>query len=112
MSEWKLQCRSDERHLMTFADGLYHFDPTNDLERRRPIIPSITTGENAGIERCPDYDRDPGPQALREQAIEGRLLEERIAPGKKKDVPITPVDRLEQNLPFVDPDPDCGQLAG
>ena len=106
MSEWKLQRRGDERHPMTVADGLYHFDPADDLGRRRPIVPSLAAGENAGIERRPDYDRYPGSQALGKQVIERRLLEERIAPGKKKDVPITPIDRLEQNFPFVDPDPD------
>ena len=76
MSEWKLQRRGHERHLMTVAYCPYLFDPADDLGRRRPIVPSIAAGENAGIERCPDYDRYPGSQALGEQVIEGRLLEE------------------------------------
>src|SRR5580692_938692 len=112
MGEWKLQRRGDERHPMAIADCFYHFYPAGDLGRRRPIVPSVAACENTGIERCPDYDRYPGSQALGEQIIEGHLLEERITPGKKKDIPITPIDRLAQNFPFVDPDPDCPQLAG
>jgi hypothetical protein len=75
MSQWKLQRRSDERHLMAIADRFYHFDPAGDLGRRRPIAPSVAARENTGIEQCPDYDRYPGSQALGEQIIEGRLLE-------------------------------------
>src|SRR5438105_3496921 len=75
VSEWKLQRRSDDRHLMTVANCLYRFDPADDPGRRRPIVPSVAAGENAGIERCPDHDRYSGPQAPREQLIEGRLLE-------------------------------------
>src|SRR5947209_6336104 len=67
VSEWELQRRSDDRHLMTVTDCPYHFDPADDLGRRRPIVPSFAAGENAGIERCPDYDGYPGPQALTEQ---------------------------------------------
>ena len=71
MSDWELQRRGDEGHLMAVADCVYHFDSADDLGRRRPIIPCVPAGENAGIERCPDHDRYPGPQASREQVIEG-----------------------------------------
>ena len=66
MSEWKLQRRGDERHLMAVADGLYHFHSADDLGRRRPIVPCIAAGKNAGIEWRPDYDRYPGSQAFGE----------------------------------------------
>src|SRR5207245_1974258 len=92
MSEWKLQRSGDERHMVTAVECPYLFDPAYDLWRGRPIVPTLAAGQNAGIERCPDYDRYPGSQALGEQVIEGRLLEERITSGKKKDIPITPID--------------------
>src|SRR5215469_1936083 len=106
MGEWKLQRSRRQRYLVTIANRLDPVYPSDDLGWRRPIVPGVAPGENAGIQRTADHNRDPGRLAARQQIVERRLLEEGIAAGEKKDVPGAPLHRLQQHLPFVDADPD------
>ena len=62
----------------------------------------------------PPGSRSEGPMALglswgaglSWRFIERPLLEQGVAPGEQKGVPVTPFHRLQQNFPLVDADPD------
>ena len=83
----------------------------DDLGRRRVVVPGVAPGEDAGIERSADDDRGPGGDASRQQIVERRLLQQRIAPGQQKRVPLAPFHRFEQDLALVDADPDRAHRA-
>src|SRR5262252_467401 len=82
MGEWKLQRSRRQRYLVTIANRLDPVYPSDDLGWRRPIVPGVAPGENAGIQRTADHNRDPGRLAPRQQIVERRLLEEGIAAGE------------------------------
>ena len=96
---------------MRVADRGDRLDLRDDLGRRRVVVPGVAPGENAGIERPADHDRGPGGEAFRQQIVERRLFQQRVAPGQQKRVPLAPFHRFEQHLALVDADPDRAHRA-
>src|SRR6516162_7557740 len=49
MGKWKLQRGGCQRDLVTIANRLDPVHSSDDLGWRRPIVPGVAAGENAGI---------------------------------------------------------------
>ena len=106
MGERELQRGSRQRHGVRIAHRRDRLDPLDDGGRGRVVVPRVAPGEDAGIERPADDDRGAGGDAFRQEIVERRLFEQRIAAGQEEGVPLAPFHRFEKHLALVDTDPD------
>ena len=88
---------------MAVADRLNGIDPGDNLGRGGLIVPSVSAGEDAGVQRATDDDRCAGLDALWQQILKRRLFQQGIAAGEKEHVPGAPFQGFEQHLALVDP---------
>src|SRR5438067_10620735 len=91
---------------MTIANSSDRINPSDDLRGSSLVVPGVTPSEDPRVERTANYDRYSCVETFRKQIVERPLLEQGVAPGEQKGVPVTPFHRLQQNFPLVDADPD------
>jgi len=61
---------------MAVADHLNGIDPGDNLGRGGLIVPSVSAGEDAGVQRAADDDRCAGLDALWQQILKRRLFQQ------------------------------------
>ena len=88
MGERELQRGGRQRHVVRLADGGDLLHPRNDLRRGGGVVPGVTTGQDAGVQRAADDDRGAARLAQRQQVVERCLFQQRVAAGEQKGVPV------------------------
>ncbi len=77
-----------QRHAVLPTQRLDPADPLQDVGRRRRVIIFCarhrTAGQDAGVEDAGQHDADAALHRGRKEAVERRLLQERIAPGQRE----------------------------
>jgi hypothetical protein len=110
MMQRELQRGAGEGNTVASAHRRDAVDPLDDLGRRRLIIVGRAGNspgrQDPGIERTADDDGDVPRDAERQEAIERRLLEQRVAAGEEEAVEITGLGETLAGLPFIDADAD------
>src|SRR6266851_8106783 len=110
MVQRKLQRGTGEGDAVRAAHHLDAAYPLHHLGRRRMIVVGRTGDgagrQYAGIERPADDDCDVSRNAERQEAVERRLLEQRVAAGEEEAIEITGLGETLAGLPFIDADAD------
>jgi hypothetical protein len=75
MGQRKLQSCRGERHPVGVANAGNRGDPLENRGWGRAVVPGITAGEDAGIQRPANDDRGAGGEAFGEQVVERGLFQ-------------------------------------
>ncbi len=110
MGERELQRRVGEGDAMRAADPLDPRHAVQDGGRRRLVIVG-RAGDGAGredarIEHPAQHHADAFPFGKRQEFVQGRLLQERVAAGEQHGVEIAGLGEADAHLGFVESDPD------
>ena len=110
MAEWKAQGRFRQLDLEALAYLLNAPHAILHLLRRGPVV-VVCVGFHSGrkdarVERSADHDADASFRALRHEAGERLLLEQRVASREKEHVEVAGAGQGLGDFPFVDPGAD------
>ena len=72
----------------------------DDLGRGGVVVPGVAAGQDAGVQRAADDQRGAAGLAQRDQVVERRLFQQRVAAGEQEGVPVAEAQRVDQDLAF------------
>ncbi len=106
MGEKEAESRGGKRYIVGVANRRDFFHARHDRLRRARIVPGVAPDKDAGVEWAADYERRAVFGDGRENVVQRLLLEKRVAPGKKKNIPLTEAHRVLDGQGFVDAESD------
>jgi hypothetical protein len=109
----ELQGGGGEARAEALADAFEPADTRQHVRRRRVVVERAPwPGEDAGVVGSADHHADAAALARREQAVQRRLLQQRIAAGEQEEVGIELGQHALARGDLVDAKADRGDRAG
>ena len=112
VGERELQRGGRQRDVVRLANGGDLLHARYDIGWRGFVVPGVSAGEDAGVQRAADHQGGAAGLAQRNEVVERRLFQQGVAAGEQEGVPVAEAERVDQHLGFVYADADGADDAG